>query len=288
MPCSSVRSSTVRLASSLAIRAAVLAVTKEPAVPLECFSRFSSTAANAAAVPEVAITVLMRAAMILFDTRPNSRSINPCNWRNSFLRGGSWCRNSLVRRTAPKGTLTVSRIWPRTEMVSSQLPPPKSTISAGQPEMRRFETSPKWMRRASSAPEMTSTVHPVTEWTQSINRSRLWASRSALVATTRTASTPYSCEARWKRRRTLTVSDMESGESTPPGDLKTNSPSRVTCRSSCMTLRRRRTRRAIFNRTELAPISTAAKVGITQGVSEEIRRLQPLPKLVARRPIPLL
>ncbi len=44
--------------------------------------------------------------------RPISRSTNPRRRRSSALRGGSCCRNSLVSRTAPRGRLTVSRMWP--------------------------------------------------------------------------------------------------------------------------------------------------------------------------------
>src|SRR5579872_414236 len=53
---------------------------------------------------------------------------------------------------------------------------------------------------------------------------------------------------------------MESGVRKP--EPNTPSPSRVTSRSSCSGRRRPPCNRAIFNRTELEPISTAAKVGM--------------------------
>src|SRR6202162_1229107 len=56
---------------------------------------------------------------------------------------------------------------------------------------------------------------------------------------------------------------MDSGVRNP--ERNTPSPSRVTSRSSWIARRRPRVRRAIFSRTELEPISTAAKVGMRQG-----------------------
>ena len=48
---------------------------------------------------------------------------------------------------------------------------------------------------------MTSTCHPVADFTHAVNASALRASRSALVATTRTLSTTRSCVAFWNRLR---------------------------------------------------------------------------------------
>src|SRR5208283_1583293 len=62
---------------------------------------------------------------------------------------------------------------------------------------------------------------------------------------------------------TFTVSAIDSGVRKP--ERNTLSPSRVTSRSSWMGRRRPRVRRAIFSRTELEPISTAAKVGMSEG-----------------------
>src|SRR5580692_3974728 len=119
------------------------------------------------------------------------------------------------------------------------------------------------MRRASSTPEMISTRHPVADFTHSRKAWELRASRSALVATTRTVSVTICCVVRWKRRRTLTVSAIDSGVRKP--ERKTPSPRRVTSRSSWTGRRCPRVRRAILSRTELEPISTAAKVGMRQG-----------------------
>src|SRR5205814_2857980 len=53
------------------------------------------------------------------------------------------------------------------------------------------------------------------------------------------------------------VASIASGESAP--SRNTDSPSRVTNRSSCTVLRRWWTMRATLRRTELEPISTAAR-----------------------------
>src|ERR1019366_5186848 len=116
------------------------------------------------------------------------------------------------------------------------------------------------MRRASSSPEMISIVQLVVERTHSRNVREWRASPNAAVATTFTESVPHSCTARLKRRNTRTVSDIDSGESSPP--LKTASPNRVTSRSSWTSFSRPAWRREIFKRTEFEPMSMAAKVGI--------------------------
>ena len=211
-------------------------------------------------MPEVAKTSFGRVRATRCAMRPISRAANPFSRRNSVLRGGSCRKNSLVKRTAPSGKLTVSRMCPRLEIVSSQLPPPRSIISIGEAVARSEETNPKWISRASSSPEMISNFQPVAERTHSRNARELRASRKALVPTTRTTSAPAFCTARWKRRSTFTVSAMASGESSPVRN--THSPNRVTSRSSWISCSRRPVSRAIFNRTELDPISTAAKVGI--------------------------
>src|SRR4051812_20279269 len=64
---------------------------------------------------------------------------------------------------------------------------------------------------------------------------------------------------------------MASGESSPLRN--TDSPKRVTSRSSWISTRRCATRREIFKRTEFDPISTAAKVGIQQQFSPSEQKL---------------
>src|SRR5580692_3353166 len=119
------------------------------------------------------------------------------------------------------------------------------------------------MRRASSNPEMISTSQPVVDRTHSRNALALRASRNALVATTRTESAPAFWTARWNRRSTFTVVAIASGDRKLLRN--TDSPKRVTSRSSRMLLRRCLVRRAIFRRTEFDPISTAARVGMAEG-----------------------
>lgn len=101
-----------------------------------------------------------------------------------------------MRRTAPSGRLTVSWMCPLRETVNSQLPPPRSTISTVEALTLKLETSPRWISRASSNPEMISTFHPVVDRTHSRNALELRASRNALVPTTLTVSAPASCTAR--------------------------------------------------------------------------------------------
>ncbi len=81
-------------------------------------------------------------------------------------------------------------ICPATEKVSSQLPPPRSMSSTRRALWRVPDITPRWINLPSSSPVMISTFHPVTNRTQSTNATGLRASRSALVATTRTMSAP--------------------------------------------------------------------------------------------------
>src|SRR3954453_8905833 len=66
---------------------------------------------------------------------------------------------------------------------------------------------------------------------------------------------------------------MASGDSNPL--RKTDSPKRVTSRSSWISTSRCATRREIFRRTEFDPISTAAKGGIQQQFSPREEKLGP-------------
>src|SRR3954470_12509628 len=116
------------------------------------------------------------------------------------------------------------------------------------------------MRRPSSRPEITSTIHPVSAFTQAWNAAALRASRMAEVATTRIWSGACACTARWKRLRARSVAAMASGEIKP--DSKTLEPRRVTSRSSCSVFNWCATTRAILSRHELEPTSMAAKVGM--------------------------
>src|SRR6202140_1748956 len=125
------------------------------------------------------------------------------------------------------------------------------------------------MSRASSTPEIISTRQPVADRTHCRNAWELRASRNGLVATTRTLSVTICCVARWNRRRTFTVSAMESGVRNP--EPNTPSPKRVTSRSSWRARRRPACSRAIFSRTELEPISTAANVGMAKAHSLHAR-----------------
>ena len=142
---------------------------------------------SAAAVPEVAITSETRSAPKRRSALRSSRAINCFIRASSSSEGGSPGRNSLVKRTAPSGRLTVSLMRLRSESVISQLPPPTS-ISRHLPCVPGSPITPRWMRRASSRPEMISTSQPVSDLTQARKAWALRASRRAEVATARTPS----------------------------------------------------------------------------------------------------
>ena len=233
MPESFLRPSTVKRHNCLATRRAE---------SRETYPFFGSTlpslnAASDAAVPDVAIAIFTPEAEILCATRPTYRVTNPRSRSSSPSRGGSCRRNSLVSRTAPRGRLVVSLMCPCFEIVSSQLPPPRSIINTGVVGSRRLETSPRWIKRPSSWPEMMSTFQPVADRTHSRKACEFRASRNALVPTTRTRSAPARCAALWKRRKTLTVSAIASGERYPVRNA--NSPKRTTARSSRISTSRR-------------------------------------------------
>ena len=155
---------------------------------LSLFARVALASANAAAVPEVATTRLTRGFPSLRWARCSSRSIYCFNRAMSCFAGGSPRRNSCCSRTAPSGRLTISRIRPWSESVTSQLPPPRS-ISTHRPlAPGSCVTTPRWISRPSSSPEITSTFQPVADFTHAVNAAALRASRMALVATTRTRS----------------------------------------------------------------------------------------------------
>ena len=124
--------------------------------------------ASAAAVPEVANT-LTRSHPICCSARSSSRRIHPCMRAISSPVGGSWRRNSRVRRTAPRGRLTIWRIALCSEKVTSQLPPPRSTNRQRPRAAGSLETTPRWIRRPSSRPEIISTFQPVAECTHDRN-----------------------------------------------------------------------------------------------------------------------
>ena len=116
------------------------------------------------------------------------------------------------------------------------------------------------MSRASSTPETISTRHPVAERTHSRNAWELRASRSALVATTRTLSVTICCVVAVKTAQNLHglghgLWSQKSGAEhsfTKTGDFAILVQG--TQRPACS--------RAIFRRTELDPMSTAANVGM--------------------------
>ena len=193
IPCTASRSGSVIFASF----AASLRTARVGTVP----SVTAQAAASAAAVPEVPIARATFPGWILRCARLSSRPIS-CPIRASSAGGaGSAARNSSVSRTAPSGKLTVSLMRLRSESVISQLPPPRSTSNTrpatpGSPLINPGPTTPRWISRPSSRPEMISIFQPVSAFTHAWKAGALRASRIAEVATTRIRSTPCNCTAR--------------------------------------------------------------------------------------------
>ena len=93
----------------VAVSASGLPLATRPA-PVALLLRMAWLASvSAAAVPEVAITSETRRAPKRLSALRSSRAINCFKRASSSSVGGSLGRNSLVRRTAPRGRLIVSR-----------------------------------------------------------------------------------------------------------------------------------------------------------------------------------
>ncbi len=118
--------------------------------------------------------------------------------------------NSSSSRTDPMGCDSLH--WmpePSTRLTSTE-PPPRSMSSQGsRPIWMRRATAP-WTSRASSAPEMTSMLKPVSLRTRIRSWSWFAASRTALVATTRTCSTSASSRSRWNPASAFMAESMVS------------------------------------------------------------------------------
>ena len=92
------------------------------------------------------------------------------------------------------------------------LPPPMSMRRRRRSNTGTACSTPRWMRRASSTPETTSTSTPASSRARRTNSSRFSASRTALVATARMAAPETS--ATWRKRwRAATPRSMASGGS---------------------------------------------------------------------------
>ena len=94
-------------------------------------------------------------------------------------------KKRAVRRIAPSLRLRAASTSPRSPMRSSVEPPPMSTSMSRLSKTGTACSTPRWMRRASSIPEMTSTSTPASSWARRTNTSWFSASRTALVATAR-------------------------------------------------------------------------------------------------------
>ena len=165
--------------------------------------------------------------------------------------------NCSVRRMTPSFRLCATWVRAPVPCVSSTLPPPMSITTAAPPDTSTPYTAARWMRRASSVPEMTRTWMPV-RWRMAFRNSRpLSASRTALVAAATISST--SCDS--ARRVNLpsawrAASIAGSVSERPP---RPPEPSRTISFSRSMISNERSGRTCtMMTWTELVPMSMAA------------------------------
>ncbi len=95
-------------------------------------------------------------------------------WRRSPL------KKRRVRRMAPSLRLPAARVSPRSPTRISVLPPPMSMSTRRWSNTGTACRTPRWMSRASSTPEITSTSMPASSRTRSRNSLAFSASRTAL------------------------------------------------------------------------------------------------------------
>ena len=86
-----------------------------------------------------------------------------------------------VRRTAPTFRLRAAMVSPLSPISSSVEPPPMSTSSRRRSKTGTAWSTPRWISRASSTPEITSTWTPASWRARSRNSLEFVASRTALV-----------------------------------------------------------------------------------------------------------
>jgi hypothetical protein len=209
------------------------------------------------AVAEVPITRSMRADPMRRTAEPIRSSMYSSRRCISAARGGSERRNNSCSRKAPNG---LENDWPirsfSLRMISA-LPPPISMIRKRSFGCGQRSLTPRWMSRASSWPEMISTSVSRAAEARARNSCWLLASRTAAVATARTAMTSRRLYWAAMLDSTPQISSIDSWLMRPLRN--TLAPRRVTLRSDArMRGDSASSISAASIRTELLPMSIAA------------------------------
>ena len=149
--------------------------------------------------------------------RSTSRTIGASaerTWRRQLSTAPGWRRSPRkkrrLRRMAPSLRLPAARVSPFSPTRISVLPPPMSISTRRWSNTGTAWSTPRWMRRASSTPEMTSTSTPASSRARSRNSWAFSASRTALVATA-WMSASWTAAMRARRSRATTPRSMASG-----------------------------------------------------------------------------
>src|SRR5882724_5297544 len=176
---------------------------------------------------------------------------------------------------APTLRLRAASISPPRPTMNSVLPPPMSTTSTCCSNTGTAWSTPRWISRASSTPEITSTPTLALARAASRKSSRFSASRTALVATAWT-SAPKVSAMRRNRPRAATPRSMASGWSSfmspDPVPSRTTSLSRARISNRLFPVGRATTRWKL-----LVPMSIAATGTATWGACDTTRGRLPPP-----------
>ncbi len=184
----------------------------------------------------------------------------------AFFLTGSLRKKRSVRRMAPTLRLRAASTSPPRPTMNSVLPPPMSITSTCWSKTGTAWSTPRWMSRASSTPEITST--PTLALTRAASRksSRFSASRTALVATAWT-SAPNVSAMRRNRPRAATPRSMASAWSSfmspDPDPSRTTSLSRARISKRLLPVGRATTRWKL-----LVPMSIAATGVVAWGACD--------------------
>ena len=209
--------------------------------------------------------------------QPTAVSNSGISRRNGAMKDWMWRRQAFTApglTTPPGKNRSVRRMWPSFRLraragsvpapaITSVDPPPMSITRWGRPAMGTALMAPRWIRRASSTPDTTSTATPASVRARRRKSAALAASRTALVATA-TTSARWASAMRRHSSRAVTARSTASGwsrfMSLPP------EPSRTGMRSVAKKSGGPPgTGRATTMCTELVPTSMAAS-GLGSGI----------------------
>src|SRR5262245_60258108 len=182
-------------------------------------------------------------------------------------------KNRFVSRTAPSLKLRAVSTCPWCPTITSVEPPPMSHSSIRWSKTGTAWSTPRWMRRASSTPEITSTSTPASSQARRTNSSWFSASRTALVATARTGASSMSAIC-FIRRSVSTPRWMASGVSrfmSPlPVPSRTISFSLVTTSKRSSPVTRATTRWMLFVPTSMAArVSTGSAIRASEPAARQ-------------------